>query len=219
MSHRGHDLREVCRRTISRSPMSREANCEVPPFSLPEHRRIKVFTRNLDDCLCLPDTVGTGNLGYGLKSQQRIDRQIPQTAPTRPFRSVDRSQAHRVRPPRTTNADLPRDGSSSRQWPSHPVAMIDGAPRICPAWYGMNNTPRPDCTQLRTEKESGPLIFDVRQSGRRRTATDRIEPNMRALSGSRNGLGGGSRPRSVAAPSWGAIARSRKVPHIMRAHW
>ena len=34
--------REVCRRTTSRSPIRREANCEVPPCSLPEHLRIKV---------------------------------------------------------------------------------------------------------------------------------------------------------------------------------
>src|SRR5260370_18622509 len=32
--------REVCLRMISRSPMSREAKCDVPPFSLPEHRRL-----------------------------------------------------------------------------------------------------------------------------------------------------------------------------------
>src|SRR5262252_4345459 len=35
--------RATCRRTTSRSPMRREANCEVPPCSLPEQRRIRVF--------------------------------------------------------------------------------------------------------------------------------------------------------------------------------
>ena len=29
--------REVCTRSTSRSPIRREANCEVPPCSLPEH--------------------------------------------------------------------------------------------------------------------------------------------------------------------------------------
>src|SRR5205823_246649 len=32
--------REACRRTTSRSPIRREANCEVPPCSLPEQRRM-----------------------------------------------------------------------------------------------------------------------------------------------------------------------------------
>src|SRR2546429_1773505 len=35
--------RERVTRTTSRSPMRREANCEVPPCSLPEQRRISVF--------------------------------------------------------------------------------------------------------------------------------------------------------------------------------
>src|SRR3984893_1846306 len=35
--------REVCRRITSRSPMRREANCEVPPCSLPAQRRINVL--------------------------------------------------------------------------------------------------------------------------------------------------------------------------------
>src|SRR5882672_7644064 len=35
--------REVCRRITSRSPMRREANCDVPPCSLPEQRRISVL--------------------------------------------------------------------------------------------------------------------------------------------------------------------------------
>jgi len=35
--------REIWRLRISRSPIKREANCDVPPFSLPEHRRISVL--------------------------------------------------------------------------------------------------------------------------------------------------------------------------------
>src|SRR3989440_7891205 len=35
--------REACRRTTSRSPIRREANCEGPPCSLPEQRRMSVF--------------------------------------------------------------------------------------------------------------------------------------------------------------------------------
>src|ERR1700678_995991 len=33
----------VCQRRTSRSPIRREAKCEVPPFSPPEHRRINVL--------------------------------------------------------------------------------------------------------------------------------------------------------------------------------
>src|SRR5882672_1638518 len=35
--------RDVCRLTTSRSPINRDANCEVPPFSLPAQRKISVF--------------------------------------------------------------------------------------------------------------------------------------------------------------------------------
>jgi len=35
--------RDTWRLRISRSPIRRDANCDVPPFSLPEQRKIRVF--------------------------------------------------------------------------------------------------------------------------------------------------------------------------------
>jgi len=39
----GRRERELVTRVTSRSPIRREANCEVPPCSLPEHLRINVL--------------------------------------------------------------------------------------------------------------------------------------------------------------------------------
>ena len=70
------------------------------------------------------------------------------------------------------------------------VAMIVRSAAICGAEYGMNSTPRPPDTQSRTEKLRARCARTYSSAAAAEATTERIEPNMRAFSGSRNGCAG-----------------------------
>src|SRR3984957_7940297 len=72
------------------------------------------------------------------------------------------------------------------------VAIIERSAAICPALYGMNRTPGDDRDRIhpRTEKGAARWAWMYSKAAMADTGTDRIEPNMRALSGSRKGCAG-----------------------------
>jgi hypothetical protein len=79
-----------------------------------------------------------------------------------------------------------------------------------PAWYGMNSTPRPVRTHSRIENAVARCAWMY--SSAAIADAERIEPNIRALSGSRKGAAPAFRQRSGATPrSWRrpAVATAR----------
>ena len=69
--------REIWRLSTSRSPISREANCEVPPFSLAEQRRTRLFPQ-FSTSVWASCSVGTGYLRSRLKSEDTAAAKFPQ---------------------------------------------------------------------------------------------------------------------------------------------
>src|SRR6202162_3157562 len=72
------------------------------------------------------------------------------------------------------------------------AAIMERNAAICPALYGMNRAPGRVCarTHLRTENGAARWFRMYSNAAIADPVTDRIEPNIRALSGSRKGCAG-----------------------------
>src|ERR1700730_17898526 len=72
------------------------------------------------------------------------------------------------------------------------AAIIERSAAICPALYGMNRAPGNVRvrTQARTENGAARWFCMYSKAAMADPVTDRIEPNIRALSGSRKGCAG-----------------------------
>ena len=90
--------------------------------------------------------------------------------------------------------------------------MIDRSAAICAAVYGMNSTPRPWRTQSRTEKVRARCACTNSNATAADAATERIEPNMRAFSGSRNGCAGEPATRARSSELLATVRRRQSSP-------